>query len=56
MILLDTNIIIRIMRGDETVGRHYCANLGDLAIPVAVSCGAALALVFAAYVLRRTRV
>ena len=36
MILLDTNIIIRIMRGDETVGRHYCANLGDLAIPAMV--------------------
>ena len=36
MILLDTNVLIRVMRGDEAVGRHYCENLGDLAIPAMV--------------------
>ena len=36
MILLDTNVLIRVMRGDEAVGRHYCENLGDLTIPAMV--------------------
>ena len=36
MILLDTNVLICVMRGDEAVGRHYCENLGDLAIPAMV--------------------
>ena len=36
MILLDTNILIRVMRGDKAAGRHYCENFGDLAIPAMV--------------------
>lgn len=36
MILLDTNVVVRLLRGDDKVRQEYIGHLGDIAIPAMV--------------------